>query len=156
MEEKWMIEPGWGLGKIRFGISRADLTDILGEPDAKDKNEEEGVVCEHFYYEDMDASFTFSDDEGDRLLVITIGSSAYSIAGRLFVSLSRGEAVHIFQEFGWEQPLVDTLSEPGNTSLVYTFEKIGLDIWFDDDVLSGFQMSPFWLENGEIAWPKPM
>jgi len=149
-----MIEPGKGLGKIRFGIGRADLIGMLGEPDAVDKNEEEGVVCEHFYYEDMDASFTFSEDEGDRLLVITVASPAYSIAGRLFVGLSRGEAALVFHALRWDEPIIDTLSEPGNASLVYTFEKFGLDIWFDDDILSGFQMSPGWLENGEIAWPE--
>jgi hypothetical protein len=153
MEEKWMIEPGRGLGKIQFGISRAELINILDEPDAIDKNEEEGVSCEHYYYEDMDASFTFSEDEGDRLLIITTGNPAYSIAGKLHVGLSRGEATLIFRELEWNDPQIDTLSEPGNTSLIYAFEKLGLDIWFDDDVLSGFQMSPSWLDNGEIAWP---
>ncbi len=154
MDEKWQAVPGVGIGSIRFGISREALLDMLGEPDDIDTNEEDGESCEHYYYDDLDVSFTFSDAEGDRLLLITIGNPVYSIGGKLSAGMERPDALEAIRELGWEDPMIEDVSDKENPrAFIYSYDDQGLDVWFDDDIITGLQMSPLWKDDDTIAWP---
>ena len=150
MNETWQATPGRGIGNILFGISREKLVEILDEPDALDTTNEEGDICEHYYYDDLDIAFTFSSAEENRLLVITIGNPQYLVAGKLHTGMEMPEALRMIDEMGWEEPEIESIEED---NLIYSYGDTGVDVWFEDGLLTGFQMVPQWKNDDEIAWP---
>lgn len=150
MNDTWQALPGKGIGNILFGISRERLVELLGEPDALDDNEEDGEMCEHYYYDDLDIAFTFSSAEENRLLVITIGNPQYLVADKLHTGMDMSEALNAIDELGWKKPQIEELEKD---NLIYTYEDAGVDIWFEEGVLTGFQMTPQWKDDDNIAWP---
>ena len=152
METSWNVIPGKGIGNILFGIGKERLVELLDEPDALDTTDEEGDICDHYYYDDLDIAFTFSSAEPDKLLVITIGNPQYLIAGKLHAGMEMDEALLIIKELGWEEPDVETVEA---NDLIYNYGDTGVDVWFEDGVLTGFQLTPQWKNDDEIAWPSP-
>lgn len=139
------------MGNIIFGIGKKKLVELLDEPDALDKTNEEGDICEHYYYDDLDIAFTFSSAEEDKLLVITIGNPQYLVAGKLHTGMEMPEALRMIDELGWEEPEIESLEED---NLIYNYGDTGVDVWFEDGLLTGFQMVPQWSDDDTINWPK--
>lgn len=150
MTDAWHVIPGKGLGNILFGISKERLVELLDEPDAFDENNEEGDICQHYYYDDLDIAFTFSSIEGNKLLVITIGNPQYLIAEKLHTGMEMEEALSMIETLNWDAPEIE---ESDEDDLIFSFEEIGVDIWFEDGILTGFQLSPQWKNDTEIDWP---
>ena len=150
MQEIWKALPGKGIGNILFGISKKRLVELLDEPDALDTSNEEGDACEHFYYDDLDVAFTFSAAEGDRLLVITIGNPECFVAEVLQTGMEMEEALSEIEKLGWEAPDIEDM-EDGD--MIFSYGDTGVDVWFEDGILTGFQMSPQWKDDDTIAWP---
>jgi hypothetical protein len=150
MNDTWQATPGKGIGNILFGIDKSRLIELLGEPDALDENEEDGEICEHYYYDDLDIAFTYSSAEGDRLLVITIGNPQYLVADKLFTGMDMHEALKAIEELGWEEPQIERVEKD---NLIYAYGDTGVDVWFEDGLLTGFQMTPQWKDDDTIAWP---
>jgi hypothetical protein len=150
MKENWQIIPGKGFGHILFGISKDRLVELLGEPDELDGADEDGETIEQYYYDDLDAAFTFSSLECNKLLVITIGDPQYIVAGQLHTGMEMKEALQSVSELDWEQPDIETVEKD---NLIYRYDKTGVEIWFEDGVLTGFQLTPQWKDEDTIAWP---
>lgn len=151
MKELWHANPGRGIGSIFFGISKKRLVELLDEPDALDTTNEEGDICEHYYYDDLDIAFTFSSEENDRLLVITIGNPECFVAEVLHTGMEMEDALAEIEKLKWEVPDIEKIE---NDDLIFSYGDIGVDVWFEDGVLTGFQMSPQWKDDDTIAWPK--
>ncbi len=151
MTEAWHVTPGRGLGNILFGISKERLVELLDEPDALDETNEDGEKCEHFYYDDLDIAFTFSEDEGNKLHVITIGNPQYLIAEKLHTGMEMEEALLEIEKLKWEAPDIEEIEDE---NLIFSFIETGIDVWFEDGVLTGFQLSPQWKNDDEIDWPE--
>lgn len=150
MNNTWHVTPGKGLGHILFGTSKEKLVELLDEPDALDTSDEDGVLCEHYYYDDLDIAFTFSSEEPNRLLVITIGNPQYLVADKLHTGMDMPEALQAIDEMGWETPDIESLEED---NLIYSYGDTGVDVWFEDGLLTGFQMVPQWKNEETINWP---
>jgi len=148
--DNWHVEPGKGIGHILFGISKKKLVELLDEPDALDTTDEGDDICEHYYYDDLDIAFTFSSAEEDRLLVITIGNPQYLIADKLHAGMEMPEALRLIDELGWEEPEIEEVEED---NVIYNYGDTGVDVWFEDGLLTGFQLVPRWKNDDEIDWP---
>lgn len=151
MTEVWHVKPGRGIGNILFGISKERLVELLDEPDALDKSNEDGEECEHYYYDDLDIAFTFSKAESNKLLVITIGNPQYLIAEKLHTGMEMEKALSEIEKLKWEAPEIEELED---NDLIFTFEETGVDLWFEDGILTGFQLTPQWKNDDEIDWPE--
>ncbi|MEA2077214.1 MAG: hypothetical protein U9O95_04280 [Candidatus Marinimicrobia bacterium] len=151
MQNTWNAEPGKGIGNIFFGISKNRLVELLDEPDALDTSNEEGDVCEHYYYDDLDVAFTFSTAEEDRLLVITIGNPQCLVANVLHTGMDMKNALAVIDKLKWETPDIEKIEDD---DLIYSYGDTGIDVWFEDGVLTGFQLSPQWKDDDTITWPK--
>ncbi len=149
--DNWNVIPGKGMGNIIFGISKEKLVELLDEPDALDNSEEDDEICEHYYYDDLDVAFTFSSAEGNKLLVITIGNPQYLVAGKLHTGMDMPEALRLIDELGWEEAEIEEVEKD---NFIYNYGNTGVDVWFEDGVLTGFQMTPQWKDDDEIAWPQ--
>ena len=150
MQDTWNATPGRGIGSIFFGISKKRLVELLDEPDALDTTNEDGDLCEHYYYDDLDVTFTFFAAEDDRLLVITIGDPNCLIANVLHTGMVMEDALAEIEKLKWETPDIEEIE---NDDLIFSYGDICVDVWFEDGVLTGFQMSPQWKNDDEIDWP---
>ncbi|MCD6337616.1 MAG: hypothetical protein J7M01_05230 [Candidatus Marinimicrobia bacterium] len=150
MQNTWKAIPGKGIGSIFFGISKKHLVKLLDEPDALDTTNEEGGVCEHYYYDDLDVTFTFSSAENDRLLVITIGNPKCLIADVLQTGMEMEDALAKIEKLQWGAPEIEEI-EKGD--MIFSYGDTGVDVWFEDGILTGFQLSPQWEDDDTIAWP---
>ena len=150
MQDTWNAIPGKGIGSIIFGISKKRLVELLDEPDALDTSEEEGDICEHYYYDDLDVAFTFSSAEDDRLLVITIGNPECYVSDVLQTGMEMEDALAEIEKLKWEAPDIEEV-EKGD--MIFSFGDTGIDVWFEDGILTGFQMSPQWKDDDTIGWP---
>ncbi len=151
MSEAWHVAPGRGFGDILFGISKEKLVELLDKPDALDKSVEGDDICEHYYYDDLDIAFTFSSAEGNKLLVITIGNPQYLIAEKLHTGMEMEEALTEIEKLKWEAPEIEEVEED---NLIFSFGETGVDVWFEDGILTGFQLTPQWKNDEEIDWPE--
>jgi hypothetical protein len=150
MQEIWKALPGKGIGNILFGISKKRLVELLDEPDSLDTTDEEGDLCEHYYYDDLDIAFTFSATEGDHLLVITIGNPECFVSEVLQTGMEMEDALAEIEKLKWETPDIEEIKDD---DLIFSYGDTGVDVWFEDGVLTGFQMSPQWKDDDTIAWP---
>ncbi len=150
MQDTWSAIPGKGIGNILFGISKKRLIELLDEPDALDTTDEEGDLCEHYYYDDLDVAFTFSSAEDDRLLVITIGNPECFVSDVLQTGMEMEDALAEIEKLNWETPDIEEVEKD---DLIFSYGNMGIDVWFEDGVLTGFQLSPQWLDDDTIAWP---
>lgn len=148
--DNWHADPGRGIGNILFGIGKKRLVELLDEPDALDTTNEEGDICEHYYYDDLDVAFTFSSAEKDRLLVITIGNPQCFVADVLQTGMDMSDALEEIKKLAWEEPVIEKID---TDDLIYSYGDTGVDIWFEDGILTGFQLSPQWKDEDIIDWP---
>ena len=60
------IKPGIGLGNLKFGMSRAEVKLMLGEPTFVDKyshSDSDEDLTESWEYEELELSMSFDEDE---------------------------------------------------------------------------------------------
>jgi len=126
MQEMWKAIPGKGIGNILFGISKKRLVELLDEPDALDTTNEDGEICDHYYYDDLDVAFTFSSTEDDRLLVITIGNPECFVAEVLQTGMEMEDALAEIEKLKWETPDIEKIKDD---DLIFSYGDTGVDVW---------------------------
>ena len=60
------IKPGFGLGNLKFGMTRAEVKLMLGEPSFIDKyshSESEDDLTESWEYDELELSISFDEEE---------------------------------------------------------------------------------------------
>jgi hypothetical protein len=60
------------------------------------------------------------------------------------------EALKAIEELGWEEPQIERVEKD---NLIYAYGDTGVDVWFEDGLCTGFQMTPQWKDDETIAWP---
>ena len=81
------INPGEGLGDIRFGWTREKLEEFLGAPDEKDAyttpvNNDEEAASESWHYDNLELSVSFEEEDEWRLSAIAVSASDYHLKGQ--------------------------------------------------------------------------
>jgi hypothetical protein len=151
------IESGQGLGVLKFGLTREEVKAILGQADEKETfsmGEEDESLTEGWHYDDLDLSLAFDEEDDWRLGTIAVSSDDFQFMGFSPVGLSKDQ-------------LADTLSEKGINDLIFedlssvelpahhllSSEFLGMNFWFDSDLLTEVQWGPLFNSNDEIIWP---
>ena len=152
------IEPGIGVGEIRYGITEPELVALLGEPSTSTKEEYiEGSGDWHvtLSYEDHGMSFIFDIEDDYRLGGITIDREGYQLWGKDVFGISRDEMESMLLKVTGEQPIFEDYStddlEP-HWCLIH--DRTQIMFWFDSDKLSEMQCSYFFEDDDEtVIWP---
>ncbi|MCF7833020.1 MAG: hypothetical protein K9N05_05550, partial [Candidatus Marinimicrobia bacterium] len=54
------------------------------------------------------------------------------------------------EKLQWEAPDIEKIEDD---DLIFSYGDTGVDVWFEDGILTGFQLSPQWKDDDTIAWP---
>lgn len=148
------IKPHIGFGKIKFGLTEAQVTKLMGKPSHREINDEEGepddVTLE---YETYSIDLTFAADDGHKLGAITFYAKDYLLFGNSYIGLSEQELLKKIAKAGVTDLELD-FEEEEVDSKNYSSDSQGLLFWIQDGVVDSVSLLPEYEDNGDIViWP---
>lgn len=151
------IKLGYGLGVLKFGMSRSEVKLILGEPSFIDKysnSDSDNDLTESWEYDTLELSLSFEEEEDWKLTVISITSEFYELDENSFIGLSEKEALKKLEGLDKEDLFLEDCSEvDGEDNKVIEVEDKSINFWFINGVLDEIQWSPFFIDDDTIDWP---
>lgn len=150
------IKAGKGISNITFGSKRDQLKQILGEPTEKElynATEDEDYQTEDWHYDALETSFSFDEEDGWRLTTVATSSPEASIKGKKLIGLSVDEALTETESLNLGENYLEDFSEEGENQKLISFLDAGINLWFEDDVLSEIQWSVLWSDEDTPEWP---
>ncbi|ELR71893.1 hypothetical protein C900_02132 [Fulvivirga imtechensis AK7] len=152
------IKPGRGLGQIKFGMSTAQVKDIIGEPDEVETyayESEEGELSETWHYDNLELSLSFDEEENWRLVSIALSSPEATIKGQRLIGLNRNDLIKRLEtlELG---PLnfEDWSSAESPDHKLISADEVEVNFWLDEEELSEIQFGPLFDDEDNIQWPE--
>ncbi len=146
------IRLGKGLGKIKFGLTREEVEELIGEPEEIEESEEEDEF-EHEawnYWEDG-YSLYFDKEDDYRLSCIETANRDMLLWNERIFEMSQKQLVQLFADNDITNPDVEEMEE-GETRISY--EKEMIDLYFDEDQLIAVNFGVFIDDNLEVKWPE--
>ena len=157
--KNYKIEAGKGLGDIIFGLTRQEVEKILGKPsnseiysytgDAKDD------LTDSWTYYELEMCLSFDQLEDWRLTCIAVDSDQYSFNELIFIGMDLESVKVNLRKLGVNDLVFKdyaTLESP--THQLIESNSLQMNFWFDHNHLSQIQLSPFWMDEENIKWPK--
>lgn len=149
------ILPGEGLGKIRFGISRDQLKELIGEPDEVDEysySDSDEELTESWHYDELDLSASFDEEYDWRLVTLSVSGAEYAFMGKNLIGLQRFKLVETLTELGIEDlAFEDISSDESPDHQLIASDEAGINFWLEQGVLTEIQWSPLFIEDGDDA-----
>lgn len=148
------IKPHIGFKNIKFGFSKAQVIEALGEPDSEDtSNFEDGSSDIAMVYNELGVTLVFSSEDEFKLSSITFYTSDASLEGELLIGKSEEFLLETTKEKGMGKLFLDDDFEELEAK-DYASEKLGLAFWVQQGVLDSITIFPEYDDQGEkIIWP---
>lgn len=151
------IKPGYGLGVLKFGMSRAEVKLMLGEPSFIDKyshSDSTNDLTESWEYDQLELSLSFDEEENWKLTMISVAADFYELGGNPLVGLTEENSIQELNLLEFEDlDLEDCSERDGEDHKVIEIEEKSINFWFIDGVLDEIQWSPFFIDDDTIDWP---
>jgi len=151
------IKPGFGLGNLKFGISRAEVKLMLGEPstiDTYSNTDSDKDLTESWEYKDLNISLSFFEEEDWKLLMISIFSDFYQLEGKSLIGLNKKIIGAELKKVNLGEIYIEDCSETDfeDEELIEVEEK-SINFWFSNAILDEIQWTPFFKDDDTINWP---
>ncbi len=154
------IVPGQGLGIIKFGMTRDQVRQLLGDPDEVDQfgyedSEDEEDQTEAWHYDALNASFSFDAIDNWRLNGIAVSDPAYLLKDQSLIGMNRNSLQETLSSMGLGEVVVDDWSEetmPEDKLLC--IDDISMNFWLESDELAEIQWGPYVDEDENVHWPE--
>lgn len=151
------IHPGKGLGMLRFGMSRDQVKELIGEADDVESyalDEIGGDETEAWHYDELGISLSFDQEFDWRLSSIAVSLEDYTLDGEALIGKPMDEVLNTLEGKNWGELEEDEdIAEEDADVAMYAIESKGISFWFEDEVLSEIQISPL-VEDDEVIWPE--
>lgn len=152
------IKLGIGLGPVKFGMSRAEVKLILGEPSNIENfsySDSDQDLTESWEFEDQGISLSFDEEEKWKLTMISITSKFYELEGKSLIGLNIEDLLEQLYKFNYGDVEVEDCSDDDifDNKLIDIVEK-SISFWLNDDVLDEIQWTPFFIDEDTIDWPE--
>lgn len=152
------IKPGYGLGNLKFGMSRAEVKLMLGEPSFIDKyshSDSAEDLTESWEYDDLCLSISFDEEENWKLIMISVNSDFYELQGVSLIGLKEKELLKKLEAMNLGELDLEDCSDTGSDEQkVIEVEEKAINFWLIGDALDEIQWSPFFIDDDTIDWPK--
>jgi len=152
------IKLGYGLGVLKFGMSRAEVKLLLGEPsfiDAFSYSESSKDLTESWEYENLKISLGFDEEEQWKLTMISVASNFYQLEGKSLIGLQESELLKQLATLNFEDVDVEDCSESDDEDhQVIEIEEKSINFWLTNGVLDEIQWSPLFIDDDTIKWPE--
>lgn len=149
------IKPGYGLGNLKFGMTRAEVKLMLGEPSFVDEyshSDSDSELTESWEYDDLGLSLSFDEEENWRLIMMSVTSKHYQLEGISLIGMKEKYLLQQLEKF--DLGALD-LEETGmDGQKVIEIEEQSINFWLMDGELDEIQWSPLFVDDDTIQWPK--
>ena len=152
MENYNVITPGQGISKLKFGLSKSQVEDLLGEPDEIEPIEDEDGL-EYWHYDTMGMSLVFDPIENMRLTTIVSAHEDVSLFGEKIINMGRDRLIELLHKKGMKDLFFTEDFEDG--SRIETVESIEKEMlcWLSDGQVTEVQFGPFFVDEDTVSWP---
>ncbi|WP_417612065.1 hypothetical protein [Owenweeksia hongkongensis] len=149
------IKPHVGFKDIKFGLSKSQIIEFLGEPDSEDtSNFEDGSSDIAMVYNELGVTLVFSSEDDFKLSSVTFYTSDATLMGEQFIGKSEEFLLETAKEKGIDDLFLDDDFEELEAK-DYASEKLGLAFWVQQGVLDSITIFPEYDAQGEeILWPE--
>jgi len=152
-EKSKNIEPGKGLGSIQFGMTREEVKKITGKPDEIENyqhNDIKGEKAEAWHFDDPEISLAFEEFNDWKLSSIAISSLDFLLEGKKLMGLGKEEVLSMLKKMSLGKIEQEDCSSDESPDLyLLSVEDAGLNLWFDENVLTEIQWSQIWFDEDE-------
>jgi hypothetical protein len=152
------IKPGVGLGALKFGMNRAEVKLMLGEPSFVDKYSHSDSVndlTESWEYEDLELSISFDEEEDWKLMMISVTSNFYELKGISLIGMKEKEVLKQLDNLDLGNlNLEDCSDTDSDEQKVIEIDEQSINFWLIDGVLDEIQWSPLFIDDDTIKWPE--
>ena len=140
------IVPTVGVGPLRFGMTRDQVSRALGDPDSIEQNDEYGR--EDWCYEVAGIEVTFSEDWAWQLESVQAIKPVVELDGSQLIGLTEKELYGL-------APSGQIVLEFESTNVrEHEWDASGLTFWVEDGRVRSLSAGPRWDANGEFPlWP---
>jgi hypothetical protein len=154
------IIPSVGLGKLKFGFTKDEVRELLGDPsdienvpgfDDEDINDE----LESWHYDESEFSLVFDAAYDWRVVSIAVSDPFFTLYGESIIGQDKQKVLNLLKAKGHEVTATEDLSDEENEDLfLCEYEDLGMMVWFSGDDTIEIQILPDVNEDGEtIIWP---
>jgi len=145
------IKPLEGLGDLKFGFTRNQVKEILGEASEIDtfkyEEDEDEELTESWHYDDKEISLSFDEIEDWKLVNFAISAEDYKLNGKAVIGLKKEELLKTIEAFDMGEIMDD---EENNVISVVDTQ---VNFWFDEGEVAEVQWNVDWNEEGEAVFP---
>ena len=152
------IKPGIGLGRLKFGMLRTDVKMLLGAPSFVDKyshSNSTSDLTESWEYEDLELSLSFDEEEDWKLTMISVTSNFYELDGISLIKSKENVVVEKLESLKIGELYLEDCSETDDEDQkVIEIDEKSINFWFANGILDEIQLSPMFIDDDTINWPK--
>ncbi|WP_111708066.1 hypothetical protein [Lutibacter citreus] len=158
LKELKEIKPGYGLGFLKFGMTREEVKELIGEPSFIDKyshSESDNDSTESWEYDELFLSISFDEAEDWKLMMLSVSSDFYELEEVSLIGFKELKLVNQLDEFDFGKIYLEDCSENDNEDQkVIEIEEKSLNFWISNGQLDEIQWSPIFIDEDTIKWPK--
>ncbi len=150
MVPNFKVNPGIGIGAVRFGMYQNEVKEILGEPEeiSEDTDFEEEVDIT-WYYNGGEFIACFDETDDYKLSLVEVDDNRVELFGQKLLGMSLEAA----KKFLIENNITDLAEESLDDEIILSSSEFGFDFYFDDNRLNSVQLSPLYKDDNTIDWP---
>lgn len=152
------IKPGYGLGSLKFGMTREDVQSLLGKPSFIDKyshSDSKKDLTESWQYDELLISLSFDEDEDWKLIMISVNDDFYELEGKSLIGLNQDDLIAQLDKMNLgEWSIEDCSEDDSEDQKVIEAEDKSINFWINDGVLDEIQWTPFFIDDDTIEWPE--
>jgi hypothetical protein len=151
------IQPGEGLGDLKFGMTREQVTAVLGKPTESEiysYTDDDSNMTDSWHYDDLDLSLSFDEEENWRLVSLAVSGEEYTLEGISFVGMGKDEVILALKELEIEDLDEEEWSdEEEESQVMISCPEIEVTFWLIDNAVTEVQWNPFYVDEETIDWP---
>lgn len=152
------IKYGYGLGNLKFGMTKYEVKLMLGEPSYIDEyshSDSDNDLTESWQYDELELSISFDEEEGWKLTMMSVNSNFYEFEGKSLIGKSEKDILADLASLNIEDTYLEDVSErDGENHKVIEIDDKSINFWFIDGVLDEIQWSPLFIDDDTIKWPE--
>lgn len=149
------ILPLAGLASLKFGATRKELGDLLGDPNGVDRYaDEDDFAAETWHYDDLEMSFVVEEVEDWKLTTITVSADHFSVAGANPIGWEKDQLLEWLKDADLgEFNLENWSDEEVEDFLLVSIAAKNLNFWLVGGVVTEIQWGVGYDNNDAVMWP---
>ncbi|MFP4047769.1 MAG: hypothetical protein ACLFT4_08450 [Bacteroidales bacterium] len=155
MIKDYEIKLGQGFDKIKLGMTKQEVNQILGDPDEIEEFDyADGDHSISYFYNDIGCEITFESEHDYLLSYLAVHSKKFHIKNKIRIGMSVKETLNAADSLNLSKAVKQDLSEEDLPEQeLYSFDAENINLWFVDNILDEIEIGPYWKDDDTPIWP---